>query len=473
MYIFTGRHAETDRGELLLLTGVKSPYLLRCEEMSPLFMDTESNSPGFVSDEETHSSTTGSEKGGKKRQNGGKRKEKNRDAARKSRKKQTERADELHEELQCLERSNSALEKEIAALRRDLHLYTTALERHQPLCHLRASSFNQLTPMSASSLPAAARVSVALQGHSCPASTPVQTSRSIPQTNVVPSAGPSHQPGLFPSSKPSPHPPISSSSTVLTPQSLLGKRPRLLTPSTPTNAPLTPINTSLVSNLQPCIPLTTTALPNFAQGTSCVTSPGSAKALLPHTDPAVLSCTSQAVPSIPHSGLVNLRVAKQVPNAKGPLVLSGPFSAHLTTQGAENADQLAQGFPMNTPQLHPVNGTLNHSSSPHALLSSSSQDSPQVSPAHVFAIKSSVSQQNTANPAPLLSLLTVPSPLYTPHTTSSHFSGLVPRPSLPGLPFSQALPSQPPLGDLSRELSLSEFLDRNDWLLDNGSFRWD
>ncbi|KAM4612291.1 serine/threonine-protein kinase MARK2 [Polymixia lowei] len=78
--------------------------------MSPLFMDTESNSPGFVSDEETHSSTTGSE-------------------------------------LQCLERSNSALEKEIAALRRDLHLYTTALERHQPLCHLRASSFNQLTPI--------------------------------------------------------------------------------------------------------------------------------------------------------------------------------------------------------------------------------------------------------------------------------------------------------------------------------------
>uniref|UniRef100_A0A3P8QPB9 Basic leucine zipper ATF-like transcription factor 2 n=1 Tax=Astatotilapia calliptera TaxID=8154 RepID=A0A3P8QPB9_ASTCA len=65
---------------------------------------------------------------------GPKRREKNRDAARKSRRKQTERADELHEELQSLEHSNSALHKEIAALKKELHLLTTSLERHEPYC---------------------------------------------------------------------------------------------------------------------------------------------------------------------------------------------------------------------------------------------------------------------------------------------------------------------------------------------------
>uniref|UniRef100_A0A3P9Q7Z9 Basic leucine zipper ATF-like transcription factor 2 n=1 Tax=Poecilia reticulata TaxID=8081 RepID=A0A3P9Q7Z9_POERE len=63
-----------------------------------------------------------------------KRREKNRDAARKSRRKQTERADELHEELQSIEQSNSALQKEIAKLKKDLRLYETALERHKPHC---------------------------------------------------------------------------------------------------------------------------------------------------------------------------------------------------------------------------------------------------------------------------------------------------------------------------------------------------
>uniref|UniRef100_A0A671TL65 Basic leucine zipper ATF-like transcription factor 2 n=1 Tax=Sparus aurata TaxID=8175 RepID=A0A671TL65_SPAAU len=77
---------------------------------------------------------------------GTKRQEKNRDAARKSRKKQTERADELHEELQRLEQSNSALQKEIALLRKDFQLYTTALERHKPVCSLRDSAAPNLTP---------------------------------------------------------------------------------------------------------------------------------------------------------------------------------------------------------------------------------------------------------------------------------------------------------------------------------------
>ncbi|XP_018962340.1 basic leucine zipper transcriptional factor ATF-like [Cyprinus carpio] len=60
--------------------------------------------------------------------------EKNRDAARKSRRKHTEKADLLHEELQNLEQSNATFVKEIAELKKELQLYTTALEQHIPHC---------------------------------------------------------------------------------------------------------------------------------------------------------------------------------------------------------------------------------------------------------------------------------------------------------------------------------------------------
>ncbi|XP_062849638.1 basic leucine zipper transcriptional factor ATF-like 3 [Trichomycterus rosablanca] len=62
--------------------------------------------------------------------------QRNRDAARKSRKKQTERADILHEELQTLECSNAAFVKEIAELKKELQHYTTALNEHETHCTL-------------------------------------------------------------------------------------------------------------------------------------------------------------------------------------------------------------------------------------------------------------------------------------------------------------------------------------------------
>ncbi|KAM3590994.1 uncharacterized protein V6R79_020305 [Siganus canaliculatus] len=113
--------------------------------MSPLFMDTSyvSSSPGSLSAEENHSQETAgpeSRDGLETGKRGKKRQEKNRDAARKSRRKQTERADELHEELQCLEQSNSALRKEITALKKDYDLYTSALERHKPFCRVHDSA---------------------------------------------------------------------------------------------------------------------------------------------------------------------------------------------------------------------------------------------------------------------------------------------------------------------------------------------
>ncbi|XP_056318787.1 basic leucine zipper transcriptional factor ATF-like [Danio aesculapii] len=81
------------------------------------------------------------------------RREKNRDAARKSRKKQTEKADLLHEELQTLEQANAAYVKEIADLKKQLQIYKTALEQHEPHC-TRLGSFGP--PASVSGAPSTA-----------------------------------------------------------------------------------------------------------------------------------------------------------------------------------------------------------------------------------------------------------------------------------------------------------------------------
>ncbi|XP_038146050.1 basic leucine zipper transcriptional factor ATF-like 2 [Cyprinodon tularosa] len=111
--------------------------------MPLLFMDTgcDLSSPcGSLSADECSSSTSALERegeGNKPRPRVTKRREKNRDAARKSRYKQTKRADELHEELQHLEQSNSALRKEIATLKKDLCFYETSLEHHKPHCRLK------------------------------------------------------------------------------------------------------------------------------------------------------------------------------------------------------------------------------------------------------------------------------------------------------------------------------------------------
>uniref|UniRef100_A0A3B5JZH3 Basic leucine zipper ATF-like transcription factor 2 n=1 Tax=Takifugu rubripes TaxID=31033 RepID=A0A3B5JZH3_TAKRU len=81
---------------------------------------------------------------GRTRQPGMKKKDKNREAARKSRKKQTERADQLHQDLESLEGTNSALRKEIASLEREALLYTAALERHKPFCCLKGPALTTL-----------------------------------------------------------------------------------------------------------------------------------------------------------------------------------------------------------------------------------------------------------------------------------------------------------------------------------------
>uniref|UniRef100_A0A3Q4H5D7 Basic leucine zipper transcription factor, ATF-like 3 n=1 Tax=Neolamprologus brichardi TaxID=32507 RepID=A0A3Q4H5D7_NEOBR len=63
-----------------------------------------------------------------------KRREKNRVAAQKSRKRQTQRADLLHEACELLEQRNRKLRREVDSLSEEQHLLTEALRAHEPFC---------------------------------------------------------------------------------------------------------------------------------------------------------------------------------------------------------------------------------------------------------------------------------------------------------------------------------------------------
>lgn len=348
-------------------------------------------------------------------------------------------------------------------MKKDLHLYTTALERHKPFCCLKASASSftstarlsaspsagcqtgsspqRVPPQASSSTLAAApsastslTSSMELQTLDCVES--AHLSSSAPTTpTLASSAGSSAE--LFTSSSSITVPYSVSFSTVPAPHSLFSKDPPSLITSRPTNAP--PVCTSLVSNPVPSGSHATAAQPQSRQGTIhesfSTLHPGALDAFL--TRQASFSPSSNVVP---------------------------PYS-HLA---AENAGLLAHSCPMNVPQLHPGHFRENPINSglcsllPPTLqdpvlqsLSVSSQANLESPPASAFALKPSYSQHITPNPASLLSMLTVPSPLYVSQTTSSSSDG----------PLSQPPPLLPPLGDPLRDFSLSELLEVDDWIL--------
>ncbi|XP_035861628.1 uncharacterized protein PB18E9.04c [Sander lucioperca] len=433
--------------------------VLQAEDMSPLFMDTgqESNSPDSGS--ANGSNTAGSEREGEGQQTanrGRKRQEKNRDAARKSRRKQTERADELHEELQCLERSNSALKKEIVALKKDFHLYTTTLERHKPFCCLKDSTSSSssttcfsvspkancwvgpsppaVPPQASGSTFAAAPPlsttsthSLGLQTRDCVGSAHLSSSTATPPTTTT-LASPSSSSTELSTTSSSVTDPYSASFSAV---------PAPLT-SRQTNVP--PVSTSLVSNPEASISLTAAAQPQSGQS---IINESSAMSSNPGFSPL-------------HSGALDAFLMKQATFLTDSSNVVPPYS-HL---GAENTDLVAQGCSMDVPQLHPCQFSRNPmDSSPPTFQDPPLQSLSAPPPDSAFALKPSYSQQVSLNPVSLLSLLTVPSPLHVSQTTSSIFDG----------PLSQPPPSLPPLGDISRDLSLSELLEVNDWILNGTS----
>ncbi|NP_001038857.1 basic leucine zipper transcriptional factor ATF-like 3 [Danio rerio] len=74
-----------------------------------------------------------------------KRREKNRVAAQRSRKRQTQRADELHEAYECLEQENSLLREEVQLLIEEQQRLTDALKAHEPLCRILTCGMTPIT----------------------------------------------------------------------------------------------------------------------------------------------------------------------------------------------------------------------------------------------------------------------------------------------------------------------------------------
>ncbi|CAO2638868.1 Basic leucine zipper transcriptional factor ATF-like 3 [Lemmus lemmus] len=75
------------------------------------------------------------------------RREKNRVAAQRSRKKQTQKADKLHEEYECLEQENTVLRREISKLKEELRHLSEALREHEKMCPLLCPlNFVQVRP---------------------------------------------------------------------------------------------------------------------------------------------------------------------------------------------------------------------------------------------------------------------------------------------------------------------------------------
>ncbi|XP_060922063.1 protein c-Fos [Limanda limanda] len=411
--------------------------------MSPSLMDTRDgpSSPCSLSAEESNSNTAGSDREGDGQQvgkTGGKRREKNRNAARKTRRKQTERADELHEELQRLEQSNSSLQNEIAGLQKNLQRYTKALARHEPYCCLRASASTSRKHVSASDSGVCQSTSgppprFGPQATSSPLATPPLVSSSLGlQAHLSSLASPqtfSLSSGL--SAKhviPSYSGPITSRYSVPDRHSLFRKEP----PNTTSPTGVTPLCTSLLST---------------------------------SITPSILAAAAQ-----PQSGRDIIHRTSSVPaNACFPPLNSGTLDAFLIKQTSvvppyqhlevECGGPVFKAGPMNGPQL-PLGRHCGNPNSSSPLLPPTLQDpavqSPQANLELPLAAASFGYRQQTSNQESLLSLLTIPSPL---NSSSSSSDALVGQPS-----SSQLLPGNP-----SSDLSLSELLEIDDWILSGAS----
>ncbi|XP_029449095.1 basic leucine zipper transcriptional factor ATF-like 3 isoform X2 [Rhinatrema bivittatum] len=73
------------------------------------------------------------------------RREKNRVAAQRSRKKQTQKADKLHEEYEGLEQENTSLRKEIGKLTEEVKHLSEVLRAHEQICPLLLCPVNLIT----------------------------------------------------------------------------------------------------------------------------------------------------------------------------------------------------------------------------------------------------------------------------------------------------------------------------------------
>ncbi|CAL8327093.1 unnamed protein product [Lota lota] len=425
--------------------------------MPALFMDAKSSSSGFTSGEELDSSNSslGDETARPvPRRWGtgpGQRKNKNRDAARKSRKKQTEKADELHKEHQCLERSNVTLVKEIAALRAEVQRYTAVLERHQPSCPLLAAGRSEASVLSLAS-----------------ASTSTPTFISIPATTLQEgSSRPSETPCSPADSNPS------SASDVACPD-----RPRV---SDVAPMVLTSCSRRGPASSQPPHP----AHPAFG-------APGHCRATSGPGDPAT--------PSVTHAFALSTPVLTTSSFSDPPQLGDSSSSSSSTTSTIHlfNSHPLpplasSRGKPASFAPLHPAPDSNLHSrsdrgsletsatSGPVAVLHPHSQGGPAGffpylgNPIHGSPVSSSVHAYQTGSPGSVFTTTSsgpvpyrslMPGNLLPPLGILDHFDVLLPAVSM-GTPssttFSELMPT---LWDFSSDTALSQLLQTEDWFQD-------
>lgn len=350
------------------------------------------------------------------------------------------------QELQSLERSNSALQKEIAALKKELNFYEKTLERHEPCCRLAdsAASFGSSAGLLGSSsadcqtssrcqtvAEASDSTSAASHPLACsltsnsdllsldciestrvsPPSTTALASSAHPSAKLVTSSSSSS------SSSPVAGPYSASFTTYAAPHSLFCSEPIMT--SSPAN--VLPICDSLVSN-----PILSTAVqPTSEQNTireTCYTVDGFLKKKI-----SFLTASADDTP--PYSQF-------EAGNTDCPNIL--PQLPPSQYSGNQSSSSTFLPLPLQNPVP------------PSLLASPPSGLDP--SPAPSFGPKQSYDQDITSNPASLLSLLTVPGLLSICPATSSSF---VSAPSQPP-------PSVPQSGDPSKDLSLHDLYD---WIL--------
>ncbi|XP_031592605.1 uncharacterized protein PB18E9.04c isoform X2 [Oreochromis aureus] len=351
-------------------------------------------------------------------------------------------------ELQSLERSNSALQKDIAALKKELHFYTTSLERHKPYCRLpsslagsssadcqTSSNHHGIAEASDSNVAASSPLSFSLT--SMTSSLGLQSVDCVKRNHVSPPAtttlaSSAHSsPKIFNSSSSSSSSPVTipysaSFTTYTAPHSLFSKEP-IMTSST-TNG--IPICDGLFSNPVPSGVLSTATQPTPEQDTLCeidYTADGFFKEKTSFLNP-----TADATPPYSHleagsAGVVAPGCMPQLP----PCRFSGNQSSSI---------------PPSTFLPSPLQNPL-----PPSLLASAASGL-EPSPVPSFSSNQSYDQDNTSNSVSLLSLLTVPGPLDISQATSSSFDR---APSEPP-------PLAPQPGVPSKDLDLCDFYD---WLI--------
>lgn len=329
------------------------------------------------------------------------------------------------QELQNLEHSNLAIQKDIDSLKQELRYYTLVLERHKPFCCLRdATAGSAPTPDGRAGSPAAVtRASATAQtaGLSLPTSSDSspQIHKSACRTSSIPGA-------------------------AFTSSYELGSSTSAFTTSAPSDPfPPLPPSHSLFAGHSP--PLTT-----LESATPACTLPVTAAATSPPNRVALSDRPLSALFSTPVS--------------KGTFLMDQASSATLLScshspaenRGPASSPAHVHHLPtVHSKHLRPMENSL-HSSLPGSHLSPRPQSLSAATQetASTTCLGEGFGPNFSPESESLLSLLTVPPPLSLPLTDFISFSES----------FAQS--SLSPLVDISTDLSLSELLNTDEWILE-------